>query len=116
MFKLSRIDSTPLKTGKGEHNIILIGYDDGKYVERKVPFRDYFYVTEDADEAECNKYNFLPNKDVEYKTMDGKKCYKTYYKSGYDIYKARDNVDIKYEIYSSDIKPEQKFILDNNIE
>lgn len=116
MFKLSRICSSPIKNGKGEYNIFLMGYNDGKYTERTTKFRDYFYITDDFSDEECMEYNFYPDRNVKYKTMDGKDCYKTFYKNFYDIYKARDNVDIKYEIYSSDIKPEQKYLLDNNIE
>ncbi len=114
MFKLSRITSKP--ASKGEHTIIMVGYDNGELVKKKVQFKDYFYITESFPSNKIMEYDFYPQTDVKYKTMDGKTCYKTYYKSIYDVNNARNDADVKYEIYSSDIKPEQKFILDNNIE
>ena len=111
-FKLSRIAA---KFGKGVWNIHQYGYDDnGKFVKKVDTYRDYFYYNsnhlddiEDKKAFDCGDTNF-------YDSLNGETVNKIYYSS----IKEKNNIDRSFRdrIFQSDVKPEFKYVLDNNLE
>jgi len=111
-FKLSRIAA---KFGKGVWNIHQFGYDqDGKFVKKVDTYRDYFYYNsnhlddiEDKKAFDCGDTNF-------YDSLNGETVNKIYYSS----IKEKNNIDraFKDRIFQSDVKPEFKYVLDNNLQ
>jgi DNA polymerase elongation subunit (family B) len=111
-FKLSRIFS---EFKYGDYVIHKFGYDDdGNAVSSKTNFRDYFYF--DIDNAELlTPYDKIGLADrTLYDTFDGKKVAKIEYTSS----KEKKIIEETYPeyAYEADVKPEFKYIVDNDVE
>ena len=110
-FKLSRITS---KFSRGHWDIHLFGYEDGKFVKRMEKYYDYFYYSAEHI-SDCADNNAFDTKKADlYDSLYGEKVQKVYYTS----IKERNKLSKTHptRIYQADVKPEFKYILDNNIE
>ena len=111
-FKLSRIAA---KFNHGQWNIHKFGYDEnGKFVKSIDKYRDYFFYDynhiQDLDDSRA----FDMGDDTIFKTLYGEMVQKVYYNS----IKAKNKLDKenKAKVFQSDVKPEFKYVLDNNLE
>ena len=110
-FKLSRITS---KFSRGHWDIHMFGYEDGKFTKRLEKYYDYFYYSaENISDCADNK-SFDTSKADLYDSLYGEQVQKVYYTS----IKERNKLSKMHpnRIYQADVKPEFKYILDNNIE
>ena len=111
-MKVSKITS---EFSKGYWNIYLSGYDeDGKNVKKVEKFNDYFFY--DAEHiSDIDDFNGLKaTGDELFKSVDGKDLLKVHYTSVKNKHKLQKKF-VK-RTYEADLKPEFKFMLDNNLE
>ena len=111
-MKISKITS---EFNKGRFDIYLSGYDDnGKNVKKVEKFDDYFfYEAEHISDIDDFPGLKAPGTKI-YKSVDGKDLLRVYYTSVKNKYKLQKKF-IK-RTYEADIKPEFKYMLDNNLE
>jgi DNA polymerase elongation subunit (family B) len=110
-MKLARVCS---EFDKGRWKIHLFGYDENlKQVKKVVIWDDYFFYSK-KHISDLATYNFKVEEGRSYPSLYGEDVCKVYYRS---IKNKRALSREKPErIYEEDILPEQRYILDNNLE
>ena len=111
-MKISKITS---EFNKGRYDIYLSGYDEnGKNVKKVEKFDDYFYY--DAEHiSDIDDFPGLKAPGTKlYKSVDGTDLLRVYYTSVKNKHKLQKKL-IK-RTFEADLKPEFKYMLDNNLE
>ena len=110
-MKLSRVCS---KFDKGKWRISLFGYsENNKPVQKTAIVEDYFYYSKEHIN-DVNQRGFRIEEGKTYPSLYGEDVVKVYYRS----IKAKNQLvrSRPERIYEADILPEQKYILDNELE
>ena len=111
-FKLSRVCSS---FDKGKWKIHQFGYNqENKPVKKVAIVEDYFYYSKKHINDVIGEYGFRVEENETAPSLYGEEVCKVYYKS----IKAKRSLSKKYpeRVYEEDILPEQRYILDNNVE
>jgi DNA polymerase elongation subunit (family B) len=111
-FKLSRIAA---KFDRGQWNIHKFGYNaEGKFEKSVDKYRDYFfYDYQHIGDLDGEKAFDCSDTEI-FKTLHGEMVQKVYYSS----IKSKNKLDKenKHRVFQADVKPEFKYVLDNNLE
>ena len=111
-FKLSRVCSS---FDKGKWKIHQFGYNqENKPVKKVAIVEDYFYYSKKHINDVIGEYGFRVEENETAPSLYGEEVCKVYYKS----IKAKRSLSKKYpeRVYEEDVLPEQRYILDNNVE
>ena len=111
-FKLSRVCSS---FDKGKWKIHQFGYNqENKPVKKVAIVEDYFYYSKKHINDVIGEYGFRVEENETAPSLYGEEVCKVNYKS----IKAKRSLSKKYpeRVYEEDVLPEQRYILDNNVE
>ena len=111
-FKLSRVCSS---FDKGKWKVHQFGYNqENKPVKKVAIVEDYFYYSKKHINDVIGEYGFRVEENETAPSLYGEEVCKVYYKS----IKAKRSLSKKYpeRVYEEDVLPEQRYILDNNVE